>query len=94
MTLAFTKKQADKTSGKSKRKSQDGRAEGTKTAANKDRIVTYTRTRSGTGTAEVAAHIQLSAARTRALLAELVAEGQIVPEGNGRARRYYAAEKA
>ena len=43
----------------------------------------------GAGTSEIAAQIELSNARTRVLLAELISEGRIHLEGNGRARRYY-----
>lgn len=79
ITLAFTK---------NKRKEQAGNTQASKTIANKDRIVSYIQKQNGAGTSEIDAQIELSTARTRVLLAELVIEGRIYFEGNGRARRY------
>ena len=92
--LAFTKKQAEKTSGKNKRKEHAGKTQASKTLANKDRIVSYIQMQNGAGTSEIATQIELSDARTRVLLAELISEGRIYLEGNGRARRYYVPMKS
>ena len=92
LTLAFTKKQAEKTSGKNKRKEQAGKTQASKTLANKEQIVSYIQKQNGAGTSEIADRIELSTARTRVLLAELISEGQIYAEGNGRARKYYVIE--
>ena len=94
LTLAFTKKQAEKTSGKNKRKEHAGKTQASKTLANKDRIVSYIQMQNGAGTSEIATQIELSDARTRVLLAELISEGRIYLEGNGRARRYYVPMKS
>ena len=92
LTLAFTKKQAEKTSGKNKRKEQAGKTQASKTLANKDQIVSYIKKQNGAGTSEIADRIELSTARTRVLLAELISEGRIYADGNGRARKYYVIE--
>ena len=92
LTLAFTKKQAEKTSGKNKRKEQAGKTQASKTLANKEQIVSYIQKQNGAGTSEIADRIELSTARTRVLLAELIREGRIYADGNGRARKYYVIE--
>lgn len=38
--------------------------------------------------ADIALQIDLSPARTSVLISELAASGKILPEGNGRSRRY------
>ena len=81
-----------KTSGKNKRKEQAGKIQASKTLANKEQIVSYVQKQNGAGSSEIAAQIELSIARTRVLLAELISEGRIYAEGNGRARKYYAIE--
>ena len=97
LTLALTKKQAGKTSGKNKRKKQaektSGKAQAAKTLTNKDRIVAFIKKQNGAGSSEIADQIELSSARTRVLLAELITDGRIYSEGNGRARRYYVTER-
>nr|WP_300813575.1 RNA-binding domain-containing protein [uncultured Acetatifactor sp.] len=97
LTLAFRKKQAEKTSGKNKRKKQ---AEKTnqitrtaKTAENMNRIFAYILQNGSAGSSEIAAYLELSTARVRVLLAELTAEGRIIPQGNGRSRRYCVTHK-
>ena len=42
--------------------------------------------------AEIAAYIELSSARTRVLLSELIEDGKIQATGTGRARRYCLEE--
>ena len=90
VTACFHKK----TSGKNKRKEHAGKTQASKTLANKDRIVSYIQMQNGAGTSEIATQIELSDARTRVLLAELISEGRIYLEGNGRARRYYVPMKS
>lgn len=79
LTLAFRKKQAEKTN-------QITRT--AKTAENMNRIFAYILQNGSAGSSEIAAYLELSAARVRVLLAELTAEGRIIPQGNGRSRRY------
>lgn len=79
LTLAFRKKQAEKTN-------QITRT--AKTAENMNRIFAYILQNGSAGFSEIAAYLELSAARVRVLLAELTAEGRIIPQGNGRSRRY------
>ena len=96
LTLAFSKKQA--TSGKNKRqteKTSDKRkkqAEKTsgngKTADNKQAIIEFITQKGIAKTAEIADAVGLSQPRVRVLLAELVAEGIVEPQGEGRARVY------
>lgn len=79
LTLAFIKKQAEKTSRNEK---------SAKTIENKKAVVDYL-VRSGSRKAtEIAQYIGLSSPRTRVLLAELAEEGKVVVEGGGRSRRY------
>ena len=89
LTLAFTKKQAEKNKRKEQAGKTSGKAQTSKTLANKDRIVSLIQMQNGAETSEIASQIKLSTARTRALIAELISEGRIYSEGNGRARRYY-----
>lgn len=79
LTLAFRKKQAEKTN-------QITRT--AKTAENMNRIFAYILQNGSAGSSEIAAYLEFSAARVRVLLAELTAEGRIIPQGNGRSRRY------
>ena len=92
LTLAFVKKQAEKTSGKNKRKKQAEKTgnykETAKTAENKRRIKEYLMQNESMASSEIAEYVQLSPARLRVLLAELVSEGKIIPIGNGRSRKY------
>ncbi|MBR6951392.1 MAG: hypothetical protein IKH56_06645 [Oscillospiraceae bacterium] len=80
ITLAFTKKQAEKTS---KNKQTQ------KAADNKDKIKFYTETNGSASSSELSEILDLSAARIRVLLSELIEKGQLIPQGNGRSRRYY-----
>ena len=96
LTLAFSKKQADKnkqikqadkTSEKNKQIKQ---APGTtqKTVENKERIVKYISQNGKSKASEIAEAIGLSQPRTRVLLSELITEGQIEANGEARARVY------
>ena len=69
-----------------------GKTQASKTLVNKDQIVSYIQKQNGAGTSEIADRIELSTARTRVLLAELISEGRIYADGNGRARKYYVIE--
>lgn len=96
LTLAFTEKQAEKTSGKSKRKKQAEKAirssQAAKTVDNKRSILAFIAKNGSAGSADIAEHIGLSQARVRALLLELGGDGKIKPCGNGRSRRYTLPE--
>lgn len=85
LTLVFTKKQAEKTSGKRKKQAESGNG---KAADNKELIVAFVEERRKAKTAEIADAIGLSQPRIRVLLSELIEEGRIEPEGVGRARVY------
>jgi len=92
LTLSFTEKQAEKTSGKNKQKKQAEKTsrngQAAKTAENKTRIMEYLVKEGKSKAADIADYIGLSSARTRVILAELMDEGKIMTEGNGRARVY------
>lgn len=83
LTLSFAKKQAEKTSGKNKRKRQL-----LKTLENKESILSFLSTSESAKTADIAEHMGLSLARTRVLLSELADDGKIQREGKGRSCRY------
>ena len=70
------KRQAEKTSGNGK------------TANNKQIIIEFITQKGIAKTAEIADAVGLSQPRVRVLLAELVAEGIVEPQGEGRARVY------
>ena len=76
LTLAFFKKQA--ASGK--------------TADNKQAIIEFITQKSIAKTAEIADAVGLSQPRVRVLLAELIAEGIIESQGEGKARAYILKE--
>ena len=86
----------EKTSGKNKRKKQaektSGKKQAKKTTLNKHLIIEFINKSNVAGTEAVADHIGLSLPRTRALISELVSEGLIKAEGEGRSRRYSIAE--
>lgn len=92
LTLAFIEKQAEKTSGKDKRKKQAETAkensQSVKTIGNKRLILAFIAKNGSAGSASIAEYIGLSQARTRVLLSELVDDEKIKPCGNGRARKY------
>lgn len=100
LTLSFAEKQAEKTSGKNKRKKQAEKTSGKKTGINqlaktfenKRKIVSYLSINGKSKTNDIAQNIGLSEARTRALLAELAGERRIGVEGNGRNRVYFSWE--
>lgn len=79
LMLAFTKKQAEKTA-------ESGRF--IKTIENKKSIISFLETEGDSKAADIAEHLGLSPARTRVLLSELVDEGKVQVQGNGRSRRY------
>ena len=70
------KRQAEKTSGNGK------------TADNKQAIIEFITQKGIAKTAEIADAVGLSQPRVRVLLAELISEGIIEPQGEGRARVY------
>ena len=95
LTLAFTPKQAEKASGKNKRKKQAEKTEANgsngkaaKTLENRGKIAAFLASEGGARTGEIARHIGLSPARVRVLLSELAEDGVVQATGNGRSRRY------
>jgi predicted HTH transcriptional regulator len=93
LTLAFIKKQAEKTSGKRKKQAEKPTAPQTaKTMENKNKILIFLEKNGSGMTSEIAKAIGLSIPRTRALLSELVGDGVITATGDGRARRYCLSE--
>ena len=91
------KKQAEKTSRKSKQEKQAGNVSNNrkagKTETNKHLILGFLERKGSSKATEIAEYIGLSSARTRVILSELAAEGEIQPEGAGRSRRYQRTEK-
>ena len=81
LTLSFIEKQAEKTSRKNKQTA--------KTIENKQRIIDFLKKEGSSKAVEIGLHIGLSSARVRVLLSELIEEGKVKTEGNGRSRRYY-----
>lgn len=77
------KKQAEK-------KSKTGQA--AKTIENKKRIIAFLDSQGSCKAAEIAAYIELSPARTRVLLSELIKDGKIQVTGSSRACRYRVTE--
>ena len=93
LTLAFIKKQAEKTSGKRKKQAEKPPAPQTaKTLENKNKILVFLEKNGSGMTSEIAKAIGLSIPRTRALLSELVVDEEITATGDGRARRYCLSE--
>ena len=96
LTLVFSKKQAEKTSRKNKQKKQAEKksrsGQAAKTIENKKRIISFLDSKGSCKAAEIAAYIELSSARTRVLLSELIEDGKIQATGTGRARRYCLEE--
>ena len=101
LSLSFTKKEAEKISGKkqaektSRKNKQKKQAEKTsshgkaaKTGENKRLILKFLAAEGSSKAVDIAAHIGLSPARTRVLLTELADAGKVCAEGNGRLRRY------
>ena len=88
------KKQAEKTSGKNKRIKQSDKAEISKTTDNKQRIRDYIKENGSAKTSDLTVLLKLSEARVRALTSEMVKDGTIVPQGNGRSRCYVLAKKS
>lgn len=64
----------------------------TKTLENKKRILLFLKENGKTQSIEIAEHLQLSQARVRVLLSDLIDEGKILPQGNGRSRYYILSE--
>lgn len=77
---------------KNKQKKQaekiNGNVRAAKTIANKEKIISYLESEGASKAADIASHIGLSSARTRVLLSELIEEGVVQTDGNGRSRRY------
>ncbi len=88
LTLSFQKKQAEKASRKNKQKKQAESKPTSKTIQNKASIVTFLSANGSCKATEIAQYIGLSSARTRVLLSDLIAEGILQTEGNGRSRKY------
>lgn len=92
LTLSFIEKQAEKTSRKNKQKKQAEKTsrngQAAKTAKNKQQIIDYITKEGSSKATEIAEYIGLSSARTRVLLSELIDDGKVQAEGNGRARHY------
>ncbi|MDE7418066.1 MAG: putative DNA binding domain-containing protein [Lachnospiraceae bacterium] len=92
LTLTFIKKQAEKTSRKNKQKKQAERVsesgKASKTIENKNKIITFLQGAGSSKAVDIAMHIGLSSARTRVILSELIDEGKVLSNGNGRSRRY------
>lgn len=79
LTLTFIKKQAEK---------EKAIGKAAKTIENKNRIITFLQEAGSSKAADIAMHIGLSSARTRVILSELIDEGRVQADGNGRSRRY------
>ena len=79
LTLSFIEKQAEKAS-------RNGQM--IKTVENKKQIVEFLKKEGAGKAAEIAEYIHLNSARVRVLLSELMDEGKVQTEGNGRSRRY------
>lgn len=96
LKLSFKKKQAEKTSRKNKREKQaekaSGKKQAMKTIENKNKIVDFITERGEAGSMELADYIDLSQARVRVLLSELIDDRKIKTEGEGRSRRYVLFE--
>lgn len=75
LTLSFIEKQAEKI---------NGNVRAAKTIANKEKIISYLESEGASKAADIASHIGLSSARTRVLLSELIEEGVVQTDGNGR----------
>ena len=90
------RKQAEKTSGKNKRKKQAEKNKRKKTSGktseNKEKIISYFRKNGNASPSELADSLKFSNARIRALLSALTNDGTLVPFGNGRSRRYTIKE--
>ncbi|MBQ6316117.1 MAG: winged helix-turn-helix domain-containing protein [Oscillospiraceae bacterium] len=78
-TLAFVKKQAEKTG-------ENGQT--AKTAGNKEKMLAFILEHKTASSSEIADYTHLSPSRVRFLLSELTEEGKVIPEGRGRTRRY------
>lgn len=63
-----------------------------KTIENKRMIMDYLTLNGESKANDIAQYIELSGARTRVLLSELIEEGNVEPKGNGRSRKYCLAE--
>ena len=96
LTLAFNKKQAEKASRKNKQKKQAEKtgenSKALKTIENKKLILEFLHSQGSSKAVDIAMHIGLSSARARVILSELMADGKIQIEGNGRSRRYMLSD--
>ena len=78
-----------KTSRKSKQKKQAEKiSESGKTQANKEKVITFVSSGGEYSAAEIAEMLDLSPARTRAILKEMCDEGHIESTGGTKGRRY------
>ena len=82
------KKQSEKTIGKNNRKKQSEKTQLQKTKENKAKIEDYLRLEGENRTSEIAEYMGLSIPRVRVMLREMIEEGVIEAEGEGRARVY------
>ena len=89
LTLSFLKKQAKKTSEKSKRNKTSEKKQAKKTLQNKEKISTFLENNGVSKTSEISQMLGLSEARTRALLKEMVSEGSISASGGTKKKVYY-----
>lgn len=89
LTLSFLKKQAKKTSEKSKRNKTSEIKQAKKTLQNKEKISTFLENNGVSKTSEISQMLGLSEARTRALLKEMVSEGSISASGGTKKKAYY-----
>ena len=85
------KKQSKKTIGKNNRKKQSEKTQLQKTKENKAKIEDYLRLEGENRTSEIAEYMGLSIPRVRVMLREMIEEGVIEAEGEGRARVYKVA---
>ena len=85
LTITFIKKQAEKTSRKSKQKKQ---AERVSESGKASKTITFLQGAGSSKAVDIAMHIGLSSARTRVILSELIDEGKFLSNGNDRSRRY------
>ena len=82
---------------KNKRKKQAEKirnsSQSAKTIENKKKIEKFIAKQESVKTAEIAEYINLSEARTRVLLAEMINENIILPDGIGKSRHYVLKTK-
>ncbi len=96
--LSFIEKQAKKTSEKNKRKKQAKKTseikQAKKTIENKNIILEFIRKNGDSKVSEIAELLNLSPARTRAVLKELIVEGKIATSGRTKGKIYFLLPKS